>query len=343
MMLDSSACQLLFDDPIQTEAASLLLRSRLKAVAQRLGFDAARSADIVLVAAEMASNLVKHAGGRGSLQIWQQPCEVLDLVAFDWGPGLPDPELATRDGYSSAGTLGKGLGSMRRLADVFGIYSRPAGPHDGRGWHGTVVWCRFHARKPVDPPSLQVGLFVRALSACRHNGDHVYLHEAGGRLRLLHLDGLGHGEAAASATGGLLAHVEGAPDAQSLLATVDRHLARGERGAVGLICEIDRASASACLLGIGDVTAHLCRDGRIEHIAFPPGVLGREHKRAQLRTLPWRPDSTLVSTSDGIRRGLKADAFPGLCQQHPQLIAYVLGNALARMTDDQSVCALRTQ
>ena len=345
MILDSAACKLLFSDPIQSESAAILLRSRLLSAARRLGFADSRREDMALVAAEMASNLIKHAEGRGMLQIWEQPGGMLDVVSFDYGPGMGNPRQAQEDGFSTKGTLGKGLGSMQRLTDDFGIFSQMAG--GGDRWHGTAVWCRFrqHAgmrkRGPGDEDSCQLGLFVRSLSNDRYNGDHVYVDIRSDRLRVLHLDGLGHGESAELATAHLDRYFTQAGSLGHLLETVDRHLRSNARGAVAIACEIDVATRELRMLGVGDMAAHLCGNGQVQHIAFAPGVLGREHKVPREDGAVLARGASLVSTSDGIRRGWGEEAFPGLYNHHPQLVAYVIGNVLARMTDDQSVCVLR--
>lgn len=338
-LLDSGACRLLFSDAIASESAGILLRSRLQSVARRLGFAEARRENMVLVASEMVTNLIKHAHGRGVLQIWQQPGNVLDLVSFDYDPGVENPVLAQRDGFSTAGTLGKGLGSMQRLSDRFGMFSqRPAG--GAERWHGTTVWCRFEPESRP-PGRCEVGLFVRSLADDRHNGDHIYMHEDGERLRLLHLDGLGHGAEAAHATAHLARHVEEADSLTGLMERVDRQLRATSRGAVAIAWELMPRSHRLTLLGVGDMAAHLCREGEVQHYAFAPGVLGREHKTPRPMDLALEPGAVVVSTSDGIRRGWDEKTFPGLCRQHPQLVAYVLGNSMARLTDDQSVCVLR--
>ncbi|MEO1766574.1 SpoIIE family protein phosphatase [Thiobacter aerophilum] len=338
-LLDSSACKLLFADAIGNESAGILLRSRLQSVARRLGFADARRENMVLVASEMVTNLIKHAHGRGVLQIWQQPGNVLDLLSFDYGPGVENPSLAQADGFSTAGTLGKGLGSMQRLADRFGLFSQRPSREEGR-WHGTAVWCRFEpGSRP--PARYEVGLFVRSLADDRHNGDHIYLHEDGERLRLLHLDGLGHGAEAAYATSHLARQLAEAESLPALVDRVDRQLRSTTRGAVAIACELLPRQRRLTLMGVGDMAGHVCRDGTVDRYAFAPGVLGREHKTPRPVEVALEPGAVLVSTSDGIRRGWDEKTFPGLCRQHPQLVAYVLGNSMARLTDDQSVCVLR--
>jgi hypothetical protein len=59
----------------------------------------------------------------------------IELVTIDSGPGLPDVSAAMRDGHSTAGTLGIGLGAIRRLADFCDLYSVPG--------HGTSLIARF--------------------------------------------------------------------------------------------------------------------------------------------------------------------------------------------------------
>ena len=349
MTIDSAACKLLFSDPIQSESAGILLRSRLQSVARRLGFADPRRENMVLVASEMVTNLIKHAGGRGMLQIWEQPGGMLDVVSFDYGPGMDNLHLAQQDGFSTAGTLGKGLGSMQRLADEFGIFSQMPKGGDRERWHGTAVWCRFRresagagAGRPTGAGAFcELGLFVRSLADDRYNGDHVYVDIRAERLRLFHLDGLGHGESAELATARLDKYLTQAGSLAHLLEAVDRHLRSTARGAVAIACELDPATRGLRMLGVGDMATHLCRRGQIQHFAFAPGVLGREHKTPLPTEVTLERGSSLVSTSDGIRRGWSEEAFPGLCKQHPQLVAYVIGNALARMTDDQSVCVLK--
>lgn len=341
MTVDSAGCKLLFSDAITNESAGILLRSRLSSVARRLGFADARRENMLLVASELVTNLIKHAQGRGVIQIWQQPGDVLDLVSFDYGPGVEDLAAARRDGFSTKGTLGKGLGSLERLSDRFGIFSLRQKPGDSRGWHGTTVWCRFQAKAAVPARGCESGLFVRSLANDRHNGDHIYLALGEERIRLLHLDGLGHGAEAEQATAHLLRHVTEAEDLSGLMNRLDRHLRATTRGAVAVACDIFPGSGHLSMLGVGDMATHVCSQGQIEHFSFAPGVLGREHKTPRLTDLTVHRGDLVISTSDGIRRGWSEEAFPGLCQQHPQLVAYVLGNAMARITDDQSVCVLR--
>ncbi len=344
-------CKLLYSNPIQSEAEGILLRSRLQAAARRMGFNDTQRQNMVLVAAEMVSNQIKYAGRRGMLQIWQQPGPVLDIVAVDFGPGITNLGQAAEDGYSTARTLGKGLGSIRRLSHESGIYTmRPTGEGNNAPWHGSVFWSRFcptdrsmfsaqvtHA--PAANPDLKVGLFARALSNDRFIGDRIYLERNDQMLRWLHLDGLGHGEFAQQATNDLAGLLFRSAETSQVLNLVDRQL-KATRGAVAVLCDLNLNERKVQILGVGDMSAHCFMDGKLQSITFSPGILGKEHKTPQISDLGYEKHCTILTASDGIRRNWKQDSFPGLFNQHPQLIAYVLGNIMGRTTDDQSMCVV---
>jgi len=339
-VIDSIAvCKMLYANAVKGESAIILLRSRLLSVAQRMGFSEVQRENMALVASEMVSNQIKHAQLKGQIQIWQQPGPTLDILALDYGQGISNLPDAQRDGYSTANTLGKGLGSIQRLADEAAIYTH-AVPH-GK-WTGTAVLARFRVtrevRKTAGEP-VSVGLFSRALSDDRYNGDRIYLKRDEEKLRWLHLDGLGHGENAQNTTADLASHLLG-KDPATALEAVDKHL-HGTRGAVAVIGEIDFVQRKLQLLGVGDMHAALYNQGALRKISFAPGILGLEHNSPTPFCEAFKHCSVVISASDGIRRSWDENDFPGLFNQPPQLIAYVLGNIMGRISDDQSLCVVR--
>lgn len=338
-VIDSAVdCKLLHSSPTQDESTLVLLRSKLFAIAKRLDIPDLRRENILLVAAELATNNIKHAGGRGMIQVWQQPGPVLDILSLDYGPGIADIAQAEQDGYSTANTFGKGLGAIRRLSDESYFYSQHKASGPVTKWSGTVFLARFHlAADKDDMLGNDIGLFSRSLSDTRHNGDRIYLQKKDGRLRWLHLDGLGHGAEAQGATSNLASHVSHHADIEAILAGVDRQLVP-TRGAVAAICEIDTARHDLQLLGVGDMHARICEQDEMQHVAFASGILGREHRATAPFRIKLGKRSVVVTASDGIRRNWDTGNFVGLFNQHPQLIAYTLGNIMGRVSDDQSIC-----
>ena len=333
-------CKLLYSSPVQNESAIILLRSRLAAISQRMGFPERKRENMLLVASEMITNLIKHAGGSGLIQIWQQPGPVLDILALDYGPGIANLERAQKDGYSSANTLGKGLGSIHRLSDESYIYTQTASAIGVQKWNGTLFLARFYPGSPeIDgrvSPKLEVGLFSRSLSDDRYNGDRIYLHQANGKLCWLHLDGLGHGEQAQAATANLAPHLAHCDTPDALLKAIDRQL-KDTRGAVAIACELDLIERILNIRGVGDMHAHIMDGDEMQNLSFAPGVLGKEHKLPAPFTLKFGKRCLLITCSDGIRRNWDVSNFTGLFQHHPKLIAYTLGNIMGRISDDQSI------
>lgn len=101
-----------------------------------LGFSLVDQTKIVTAASELARNTVTHGGG-GALRLEalnDGARRGLRLTFEDQGPGIPDLQLAMRDGYTTGTGLGLGLGGARRLMSDFAISSQP-----GQGTRITTV------------------------------------------------------------------------------------------------------------------------------------------------------------------------------------------------------------
>ncbi len=338
----STDCKLLFDSAARNESALILLRAKLSVIAQRLGMSEMKTENLLLAASELVSNNIKYAGGRGMIQVWQQPGPVLDLVSLDFGPGIPNLEMAEQDGYSTANTLGKGLGSVRRLSDDLHIYTQLLNPGQQKKWSGTVFLARFYpasSKKKEQMHGFRIGLYSRSMSDSRYNGDRIYLRQEGKKLRWLHLDGLGHGELAQEATDSLSSYLMHEAGPVTVLEGVDRQL-QGTRGAVAVSGEIDLSLGELHIAGVGDMHAHIFEGNQIQGVPFAPGVLGREHRTLSVLQAGIGKHGLVISASDGIRRNWDSNSFTGLFSKHPQLIAYTMGNIMGRVSDDQSLCVL---
>jgi serine/threonine-protein kinase RsbT len=81
---------------------------------------------IVTAASELARNTLEYGGG-GECRIealQNGGRKGLRLTFEDQGPGIPDLELALKDGWTSGKGLGLGLSGARRLSDTFEITSK---------------------------------------------------------------------------------------------------------------------------------------------------------------------------------------------------------------------------
>jgi len=103
------------------------VRHTVRDWAIELGFSLIDQTKIVTAASELARNTVVHGkGGNVHLEVLEQNGRRgLRLTFQDRGPGIPDIDMALKDGYTTGGGLGLGLGGAKRLSSEFEIYSRP--------------------------------------------------------------------------------------------------------------------------------------------------------------------------------------------------------------------------
>jgi serine/threonine-protein kinase RsbT len=112
--------------PVRTENDIVLARQAVRKWAAELGLSLVEQTKVVTAASELARNVLIHGGG-GSVRLEVLNDEArrgLRLTFEDQGPGIPDVELALRDGYTTGGGLGLGLGGSRRLVNEFDIVSK---------------------------------------------------------------------------------------------------------------------------------------------------------------------------------------------------------------------------
>ena len=103
------------------------VRQTVREWAISCGFSLVDQTKMVTAASELARNAVLHGGG-GTVRLEalnDGARRGLRLVFEDQGPGIPDVTQALRDGFTTAGGLGLGLGGARRLVNEFEIDSRP--------------------------------------------------------------------------------------------------------------------------------------------------------------------------------------------------------------------------
>src|ERR671910_3164214 len=121
---------------VQTAEDVVSIRQAVRQRAVELGFNLVDQTKIVTAASELSRNTVQYGGG-GRVTI--ESVEDLGrrgirLTVEDDGPGIPDVDLAMKDGYTTGGGLGLGLSGARRLSNEFSIQSAP-----GKGTRVTIT------------------------------------------------------------------------------------------------------------------------------------------------------------------------------------------------------------
>jgi serine/threonine-protein kinase RsbT len=113
--------------PVRTSADVVIVRQKVRTAAAELRFSLVDQTKLVTAASELARDTLEHGkGGEVRLEVLEEdPRQGLRLVFEDRGPGIPDVELALREGYTTGHGLGLGLGGAKRLVNEFAIESTP--------------------------------------------------------------------------------------------------------------------------------------------------------------------------------------------------------------------------
>jgi serine/threonine-protein kinase RsbT len=122
--------------PIRSSEDVVGVRQAVRQRAVELGFNLVDQTKIVTAASELARNTLTYGGG-GVVRvegIEEGARRGLRLTFEDQGPGIPNLELALRDGYTTGNGLGLGLSGARRLSNEFAIDSKV-----GEGTRVTIV------------------------------------------------------------------------------------------------------------------------------------------------------------------------------------------------------------
>ena len=121
---------------IQSAADVVIIRQAVRQFAVELGFSLVDQTKIVTAASELARNTLDYGGG-GTVKLEALEAGIrrgLRLTFEDTGPGIPDIDLALKDGFTTGGGLGMGLSGTKRLVNEFNIVS-----HVGEGTKVTIT------------------------------------------------------------------------------------------------------------------------------------------------------------------------------------------------------------
>lgn len=309
------------------------------ALCRDLGLDEITMGKAAIVVTELASNLVKHAKSGSILLQALHAGEKsgIEILSIDSGPGMTDIARCLSDGYSTAGTLGRGLGSIKRFADEFDIYSGASS--------GTFVLCRLWAdgeRSARKPETFSHCAISQALHEDEPCGDACAVLENGGKLKAIVADGLGHGaDAAAAANTATAIFRKHAAEGPAEIAEAVHGGLRATRGAAIGVAEIDRDTGTARYCGVGNVSARIIDGPASRQLMSHNGTAGARILKIEEHRYPWPEKGILVMHSDGITSHWNLDGFPGIAQRHPALISAALYRDYRRTNDDVSALAIK--
>jgi anti-sigma regulatory factor (Ser/Thr protein kinase) len=307
------------------------------AMAEALGLGDTQAGKAALAVTEAATNIVKHVGtGKIVLGPLVRAAAVgLEILALDSGPGISNIAASMRDGYSTAGSMGAGMGALSRVSPSFELYSQP-----GRG---TALRLEVWAGAPPPPEAeLEVGAVCLPKTGEEVPGDSWLLEVSGDYRTIMVVDGLGHGpnaaRAARAATEAFAAHPSATPG--ELMKICHGALA-ATRGAAGAAARVVPAKKHGSFAGVGNIACRVEFTGERRQLVSHSGTLGHVMRRVQEFEFDFPLGALLILQSDGLTTRWTTEDYPGLLGKHAGLIAGVLYRDHSRGTDDVTVVVLK--
>ena len=312
-----------------------LIKKEIHQRAADAGMSEPKLNQIDLIVAEMTSNLFKYSDdGELLLGVFANGGNpYIELISIDNGPGMINPAKMMVDGVSTSNTLGHGLGSMKRLSDVFELYSQI-------GW-GTIALSRVY--NVPEKVSLKKNMVIRPLVVFkpgeRTSGDGFAVKKTEKYVKLMLADGLGHGPEANHAVNEAAAAFKVFPDYSPAETIRFIHQAiKKTRGAVINITGYDFESKMWTSVGVGNIAARMYGPVSFKNHMSYNGIVGHNIPNT-LNDQQYHSDefNQVMLCSDGIKTRIDMARYPMMYKYDFTILAAAIYKDHARKNDDMSV------
>lgn len=315
-----------------------LIKKKIHRKAIEIGINEQRTAEIDLIVSEITSNLYKYAiDGEillGAFTGVENP--YIEIISIDNGPGIINTARMMQDGYSTSNTMGHGLGSIKRLSDVFDIYSIT-------GW-GTIVLSRVYLNEPKrNSIPLTISAIVLSKPGETTSGDGFMFKISNDYVKMMLADGLGHGPEANKAVNEAEKSFRVFPDQDPIETLRFIHNSiKKTRGMVANIVCFDLKAKSWCSAGIGNISTRLLGPTMIKNHMSYNGIVGHNIPNTMnIQQYPVEQFSQVVMASDGIKTRWDSNKYPMIQKHDPSILAAAIYKDHARHTDDMSVIVIK--
>ena len=304
----------------------------------RAGFGERKVAEIDLIVSEMTSNVIKHAGGGEVLyRIIRDPNNdpLFEILCIDKGPGMSDPARMMKDGVSTAGTLGQGLGAINRLSTFSQLYSIPQ-------W-GTIVYSlvKMKEKKLVKPRIADLDVKALCVNKPREQvcGDGYRVKRTPGGVQIFFGDGLGHGveaKAAVDAAGDCFMGLEETSPADIIKKMHER--VRRTRGLVATLAVLDTKDMSWRICGVGNISVRMYSGLQAKNYMSFNGTVGLNIPNSLKDSIfPAEKNQHMIMSSVGLRTRWNLNHYPSIFKYDNTVLAAALYRDNTRGNDDASV------
>jgi anti-sigma regulatory factor (Ser/Thr protein kinase) len=303
-------------------------------------------AELDIVVSEITSNLIKHTTAKGGEILVRildgKDEEGIEIICIDHGPGMTEPTRMMQDNVSTTGTLGQGLGAIKRLSDEFDMYTL-------KGW-GTIILSRLFKHKKEKTsertvPQLEVAAILINLHTETVCGDGAAVKHLNKEVHILGVDGLGHGVEANKATKEVVKEFLNSVgnDPASMLRQL--HItAKKQRGVVGSVAIINEQNKTLLFCGVGNTAGRMISDGKLVACISYNGIIGHIMPNSiHTKAMDWEKGNLFILCSDGIKTNWDLNKYPGLLTHNNIVIAAAIHKDFCRRTDDSMVIVAGTK
>jgi anti-sigma regulatory factor (Ser/Thr protein kinase) len=338
---------------IDNESDVGVCRRKAVSLASQMGFDDVKTGEVAIMVTELVTNVIRHGGGKGKLVICRysdaREHQAIEVWCCDSGNGIPDFPKVLKDGFTGKGSLGIGMGTIRRFSDEMEI-----NPHLDPQFRETFFSGHSHFKNCIRtikylPNKFWMGtnkdLEIGAASRCKPgetlNGDSYLVTHLGPGLSVAAvIDGLGHGIeanlASQLARGQIILKAE--LPVNALMQHVHNAL-QGTRGStIGLI-RLDTENRKLSYSGIGNIEGFIYTNEGKQNLLSYGGIMGHNMRTPRIMEHDFNPGDIICMFSDGITSRWKFDELDW--KEHPQKIAEHILHNFSRPNDDATVLIIR--
>jgi anti-sigma regulatory factor (Ser/Thr protein kinase)/serine/threonine protein phosphatase PrpC len=318
---------------------------------KKLGFNTTELGEISIVINELCTNFIKHKTVDGTLTFRiLNECDrtAIEITAQDKGPGIKNIDEVIKDGVSSKGTMGGGLGAIKRLMDSFEIYSycdndsvAVKSTYSGLDSIGTLIilkkWIN-HNLKPGES-DIKLSLLSRPYAGMAVNGDQCYVKKLKDRCLFAVIDGLGHGLEAnkVSKLASEIIEDNTHKSIEDMLAAINNGL-KYTRGAVAGIMIIDTIKKEFQYSAVGNVEFRYFWNGKTERLVPSNGLLGAyDNRKIKVHRRPYEQGALITMCTDGITNKWDFDTYLNVDLTNPAVLANLILRDFGKKNDDATV------
>jgi anti-sigma regulatory factor (Ser/Thr protein kinase) len=318
-----------------------LIKKEIHKKAQEAGIVSKRIDALDLIVAEMTTNLYKYSDDGeilvGAFNNGGSP--YIEVICIDNGPGMLNPTRMMQDGISTSNTLGHGFGSMKRLSDVFELYSI-------HGW-GTIVMSRVYSDREAFKKKVKIAVnpLIVYKPGETTSGDGMTFRQNDKQFKIMLADGLGHGPEANKAVNEAAMAFKVCPDSSPTETLRFIHTSiKKTRGAVINILAYDFDTKIWSSAGVGNIAMRLNGPSAFRNHMSYNGIVGHNIPNTMNdQQYPVEQYNQVILSSDGIKTRWDLTKYPLISKYDGTVLAAALYKDQARRNDDMSVIIVKVK